>query len=67
MREQEAESRGRRGLVRAAPLLLGVLGLGATVLPAMEIAKVIYRRRMREIGTWPPPASVLSRKKKRRG
>jgi P-type Ca2+ transporter type 2C len=44
-----------------------VLGLGAAVLPAMEIAKVFYRRRMREDGAWPPPASILSLQKKRRG
>jgi Ca2+-transporting ATPase len=40
-----------------------VLGLGATVLPAMELAKVYYRRRMARLGTLPPPSSVLSRRR----
>jgi Ca2+-transporting ATPase len=42
-----------------------LLGLGATVLPAMELAKAVYRRRMREVGAWPPPASIMSRQKRR--
>jgi len=44
-----------------------VLGLGAAVLPAMELAKIVYRRRMARAGLWPSPASVLSHRARRRG
>jgi Ca2+-transporting ATPase len=42
-----------------------VLGLGALVLPAMEVAKIFYRRKLKESGAWPPPGSVVSRKRRR--
>jgi len=39
-----------------------VLGLGAAVLPAMELVKILYRRRMARLGQLPPPSSAMARR-----
>jgi Ca2+-transporting ATPase len=44
----------------ASEWLLG-LGLAAAVLPAVEIIKLLNRRRLERMGLGPPPSSILSR------